>query len=72
MKRGLPHRVPLSPEALAVLEQVRRLDDDIVFPSAKRDKAGKARDQSVMVFKACHIGLMDPRQRWDHKIHRHH
>ncbi len=52
MKRGLPHRVPLSPEALAVLEQVRGLDDDIVFPSAKRDKAGKARDQSVMVFKA--------------------
>ncbi len=52
MKRGLPHRVPLSTEALAVLDQVRGLDEDLVFPSARRGQRGQARPQSVMVFKA--------------------
>ena len=49
MKRGLPHRVPLSRAALSVLEQVRGLDDDLIFPSICRVK-GVARPQSVMVF----------------------
>ena len=52
MKRGLPHRVPLCPEALAVLEKMRGLDPDIVFPSPSHGSDGKARIQSDMVFKA--------------------
>lgn len=45
MKRGLPHRVPLSTEALAVLEQVKGLDDGLVFPSAVRGTKGRANNQ---------------------------
>lgn len=52
MKRGLVHRVPLSDEAVRVLRQVQGLADDFVFPSVQRDKSGKAKPQSVMVFKA--------------------
>ena len=52
MKRGVPHRVPLSAEALAVLEMVRGLDEDLIFPSVQRDKRGEAKPQSVMAFKA--------------------
>ena len=52
MKRGVEHRVPLSPEALAVLERVRGLDRDFVFPSTHRDGEGKVRAQSDMVFKS--------------------
>ncbi len=52
MKRGVPHRVPLSEAALAVLERVRGLDVDLVFPSAQRGKNGEAKQQSVMVFKS--------------------
>ncbi len=52
MKRGVPHRVPLSAEALAVLERVRGLDDDLIFPSVQRGPVGEAKGQSVMVFKA--------------------
>lgn len=48
-KRG--HRVPLAAEALAVLEKVRGLDPDIVFPSPTRGASGKARPLSVMAFK---------------------
>ena len=51
MKIGDPHRVPLSPQAVAVLEQVRGLDKELVFPSARR-KGQVVRQQSVMVFKA--------------------
>ncbi len=51
MKRGLPHRVPLSPQAAAVLERVRGLDDELVFPSTQRGKDGEVRPQSDMVFK---------------------
>lgn len=52
MKRGVPHRVPLSREALRVLERVKGLDATIVFPSRSSDASGKVRPQSVMVFKA--------------------
>ncbi|MCB1328008.1 MAG: tyrosine-type recombinase/integrase [Maritimibacter sp.] len=52
MKRGVPHRVPLSEAAVAVLERVRGLDGDFVFPSAKRGPQGETRPQSVMVFKS--------------------
>lgn len=52
MKRGVPHRVPISKEAQAVLKKVRGLDDTFVFPSAVRARDGKNRAQSVMVFKS--------------------
>jgi integrase len=52
MKRGLPHRVPLCPEAVAVLEKMRGLDPDLVFPSSKRGTDGRGKIQSDMVFKA--------------------
>lgn len=52
MKRGVAHRVPLSDEALAILEKVRGLDPEYIFPSAVGGPAGKGRPQSVMVFKA--------------------
>jgi integrase len=55
MKTHKPHRVPLSPEALAILETVRGLDEDLIFPSLSRDAQGKARSMSDTVFKA----LMD-------------
>ena len=51
MKRGVPHRVPLSAEALSVLEKVRGLDPVYVFPSPKRGKDHKAQPLSVMAFK---------------------
>lgn len=39
MKAGKPHRVPLSPAAIAVLEQLPvGGPDDLVFPGAKRGK----------------------------------
>lgn len=36
MKAGVEHRVPLSDAALAVIQAVRGLDDELVFPSARR------------------------------------
>jgi integrase len=38
MKANREHRVPLTDEALAVLADVRGLDDDFVFPGQKRGK----------------------------------
>lgn len=52
MKRGVPHRVALSEAAVAVLEGVRGLDAEYVFPSAQRGADCSAKPQSVMVFKA--------------------
>ena len=52
MKRGLPHRVPLSRAALEVLEKVRGLDPVLVFPSVQRGKDGAGKVMSDMVFKA--------------------
>ena len=52
MKRGVEHRVPLCKGALAVLEQVRGLDAELVFPSVQRDKKGRSKEQSNMVFSA--------------------
>jgi len=52
MKNGLQHRVPLSDEALEVLESVRGLDNELVFPSQKRAPNGSARPQSDVVFRA--------------------
>ena len=38
MKAGRPHRVPLTPEALAVIEPLRGLDPDLIFPGQKRGR----------------------------------
>lgn len=38
MKAGKEHRVPLTDEAMTVLETVRGLDHDLVFPSGRKDK----------------------------------
>lgn len=40
MKAGRPHRVPLVPEALAILNEVAplRRDDDFVFPGHRKDR----------------------------------
>lgn len=65
MKRGVSHRVPLSAEALAVLDKVRGLDGDLIFPSMSRGKDGAAREQSVMVFKA----LLDRMARTGFTVH---
>lgn len=52
MKRGLPHRVPLSQAALEVLERAKGLDPVLVFPSVQRGKDGSGKPMSDMVFKA--------------------
>ncbi len=39
MKAGLPHRVPLTETAIAVLQTVRGLDSQLVFPGQRRGKA---------------------------------
>lgn len=52
MKRGLPHRVPLSPEAMSVLEAVRGLDADLIFPSKPASLEAATKPLSDMVFKA--------------------
>lgn len=50
MKRGKPHRVPLSAEALAILEAMKGLDPSLCFPSPNRGKEG-VRPLSDMAFK---------------------
>lgn len=52
MKARTEHRIPLTPEALAVLDQMKGLDSDLIFPSVQRDKDGNGKVQSDMVFKA--------------------
>ncbi len=50
MKRGKAHHVPLSPEAIQILEQQRGLVSDWVFPSGTRGRDGIVHPQSAMVF----------------------
>lgn len=38
MKTNREHRVPLTSEALAVLDEMRGMDDDFIFPGQKRGK----------------------------------
>ena len=57
MKRGVAHRVPLSEEALAVLEKLTGLDPELVFPSAHRGFDNKAKVQSDMVFKGLYVRM---------------
>lgn len=51
MKRGKPHRVPLAPAALEVLEHVKGLDGEFCFPSPQRAKSGGSKPMSDMSFK---------------------
>ncbi|MDO5706061.1 MAG: integrase arm-type DNA-binding domain-containing protein [Paracoccus sp. (in: a-proteobacteria)] len=57
MKRDKPHRVPLSAEALGVLEAVRGLDPALCFPSPVRGKAIHAQPMSDAVFKALFVRM---------------
>lgn len=52
MKRGLAHRVPLSPEALGVVERMRGRGAELVFPGPTRGPGGAERPQSENVFRA--------------------
>jgi integrase len=52
MKRGVQHRIPLAPEALAILEKVKGLDQELIFPSVQRSPDGTGKEQSNMVFKS--------------------
>ncbi|MDQ1900710.1 site-specific integrase [Paracoccus sp. WLY502] len=52
MKGRTEHRVPLSKQALAVLEKIRGLDSELLFPSHHRNIDGSARQMSDTVFAA--------------------
>ncbi len=52
MKGGVAHRVPLSKPAQSVLEAVRGLDSEFVFPSIQRGPMGVGKPMSDTVFKA--------------------
>lgn len=52
MKRRIPHSVPLSDAACAILERMKGMDQNLVFPSIQKTKSGKGRVQSVNVFQA--------------------
>jgi len=52
MKTGRTHIVPLAPEALRILEQVRGLDPVYVFPQRSRTEDGLGKPQSINVFRA--------------------
>lgn len=51
MKANSVHRVPLSSGALEVLDRVRGLDPELIFPSPQRDPRNPARQMSDTVFK---------------------
>ncbi|HEY6356037.1 MAG TPA: site-specific integrase, partial [Burkholderiaceae bacterium] len=48
MKARRPHDVPLSTQALAVLDHARGLDAELVFPSSVRGSDGQTRPLSNM------------------------
>ena len=52
MKAGKLHRVPLSPEALGVIERMRGLGEELVFPAIQRGPDGRDKPQSENVFRA--------------------
>lgn len=52
MKTGREHVVPLSPEAVRVLDKVRRLDSVYVFPQRSQTEEGASKPQSINVFRA--------------------
>jgi len=57
MKTGRTHIVPLSQEALRILEQMRGLDAVYVFPQRNRNKDGTGKPQSINVFRALYLRM---------------
>jgi integrase len=57
MKARRAHRVPLTDEAIDLLEAVRDLDTDLVFPSVQRSPDGSAKQMSDMAFKALFLRM---------------
>lgn len=57
MKADKEHRIPLTPEAKAVLDKVRGLDGDLVFPSPTRAKDGAVREMDYNAFKALFLRM---------------
>ena len=51
MKRNKPHRVPLAPAAIEILEMARGLDAEFCFPSPQKAKTGGGKPMSDMAFK---------------------
>ena len=67
MKAARTHRVPLSPAALAVLEEVKplkRKTDDLVFPSVRKNVALSDMALSEVVRRMNETDDKDARQRW--------
>ena len=52
MKTGLPHRVPITGPARAVLDAVAGVDPEYVFPSLQPASQGRSRPMSDTVFRA--------------------
>lgn len=50
-KMNSPHRVPLAPEAVKILNSVRRLDDRYVFPSMRTVNGSASTTLSVNAFR---------------------
>lgn len=51
MKTGRTHVVPLSTEAMRILDKVRGLDALLVFPQRARTPEGKGKPQSINIFR---------------------
>jgi integrase len=51
-KTGRVHDVPLAPEALRILDQVRGLDRDFVLPRRSLSPDGTGKTQSINAFRA--------------------
>ncbi len=49
MKRGVEHRVPLSSEAVAVLDRIRGLDEDLILPSPVTSKGIRPMSDAVLM-----------------------
>ena len=52
MKTGREHIVPLAPEAIRILDKVRGLDSEYVFPQRSQTPEGAGKPQSINVFQA--------------------
>jgi integrase len=52
MKTGRTHVVPLAPEAVRILDEMRGFDPVYVFPARSRTESGASKPQSINVFRA--------------------
>jgi integrase len=51
MKTGRMHVVPLAPEAIGIVDRVRGLDSEYVFPQRSRTPSGAGKPQSINVLR---------------------